>query len=95
MGADEGNEAAHELSSEGDSDDGRGTTWRCGTRAVGNCRRVIAPGGRRAPIGRLLIPTAVVVVGVGRAIVLDAASPPSSYENAFNTRPNTMQLQYK
>ena len=48
MGVDEDHKPDPELVGEGDGDDGRGTTWRCGTRAVGNCRRMIAPGGRRA-----------------------------------------------
>ena len=58
MGVDECHKPDPKLASEGDGDDGRGTTWRCGTRAVGNCRRMIAPGGRRAP---MLIPTAIIV----------------------------------
>ena len=50
MGVDEYHKPDPKLASEGDGDDGRGTTWRCGTRAVGNCRRMIAPvgPGRRA-----------------------------------------------
>ena len=48
MAVDEDEEPDPELGSEGDGDDGRGATWTCGTRAVGNCRRMIAPDGRRA-----------------------------------------------
>ena len=48
MGADGISQPDPKLASEGDGDDGRETTWRCGARAVGNCRRMIAPGGRRA-----------------------------------------------